>query len=468
MFNFFCRAKSYSKSFCAKDSQKRQAEQARLIPREGGQAMISAVVFFIFVALVIISGLASPTVREYKIVDDVLQSKRSFFVADSGIEDVYYRFLSGLPHLDLGTYDLFIGSDFTTLQIDSMQVAQRTVSSTGNANGRKRIIQFVTDYQDSVTFQSGLQFGRGGLLAQGTNSLVIGSITSTGPVLGTNFNSVQAGGAVSSGNTGLVDNLRFFSTGHDVHSHSIMNALVSKDAYYTDIINSTVNGTSYPNSPDAPAYPLPISDKMISKLEQIAEVGGVYSGTCPYNINSGTVNLGPIKIPCSSWNISGTATVRINGPIWVTGNINVSNTAVLSVGPLVGNGNSVPVIADNLLNRSTSSKITLNTASMITGMGSDSYVMLIAQNNDSEGGGSQDAVNLISTGGLNSAVLVYAPHGHINVQSVEGSAALQVISGYKATLTAVNSVLAGRPSQAVLTFPANQLNIWENIQWKEI
>ncbi len=433
-----------------------------------GQAMLSSVVFFVFISLVIISGLASPTIREYKITNDLLQSKRSFFAADSGIEDVYYRLLQGLPHLELGTYDVNVGSDYTTVQIGSMVASQRTISSTGNSNGRKRIIQFITNYQSSVTFNSGLQFGKGGLLAQGANSWVAGSITSAGPVIGTNLNTVLQGGAISSGNTGLVQNLRFSTSTFDVHSHTIDNSFITGNAYYTNISNSTVNGISYPNSPDMPVYPLPITDTMIAKFEDIALAGGVYGGPCPYNISSGTVNLGPIKIPCSSFNITGTANVRVNGPIWVTGNINVSNTAVLSVGAGVGSGSSVPVIADNHLNRSTSSQVTMNTASMVVGVGSDSYVMLISQNNDAENGGSQDAVLLRSSGGNNTSVLLYAPHGNINVQSTDGSGVLQLISGYKATLTAINSALTAKRNPTSLTFPVNQLNIWTSTQWKEI
>jgi len=465
MFNFFYKAKPQQRILGVKNTQKNQAGHASM---QGGQAMISSVIFFVFVALVIISGLASPTVREYKIVNDALQSKKSFFVADSGIEDVYYRFLTDLPHLEVGTYDLHVGTDYTTIQIGSMLATQRTVTSTGNVNGRKRVVEFVTNYANSVTFENGLQFGKGGLFAQGTNSWVAGSITSAGPVIGANSNSVLSGGAISSGSNGLVQNLRFTTSGYDVHAHTIDNSLISGDAYYTNISNSTVNGASYPNSADMPVYPLPITDAMIEKFKILAKAGGTYGGACPYNINSGTVNIGPINIPCSSWNISGTARVNINGPIWVTGNINISGTAVVSVGAGVGNGKSVPVIADNTLNRITSSKISLNTGSSVTGFGSNSYVMLISQNNDLENGGSQDAVNLISTGGDMSSVLVYAPHGHINVQTSGASAFLQVISGYKATLTGFSSVLAARPGQIVFTFPDNQLNVWTYTQWEEI
>ncbi|HEY4478172.1 MAG TPA: hypothetical protein VJB09_02765 [Candidatus Paceibacterota bacterium] len=465
MFNFSDKAKLHQSIFGIKNIQKRGIGYT---PTQTGQAMISSVIFFVFLALVIISGLASPTVREYKIVNDVLQSKRSFFAAESGIEDVYYRLLTEIPHLALGAYDLRFGADYATVQIDSMVATERTVTSTGNVNGRKRVIQFVTNYLNSVTFQNGLQFGKGGLFAQGASSWVAGGITSIGPVIGSNSNSVLSGGATSSGSAGLVQNLRFLTNTYDVHSHTIDNSIISGNAYYTSISNSTVNGISYPNSPDAPAYPLPITDTMIEKFKLLAAAGGTYAGACPYNINSGNVNLGPIKIPCNSLNISGTARVSINGPVWVTGNINISDTAVVSVGAGVGAGKSVPVIADNTLDRITSSKISINTVSSVTGFGSNSYVMLISQNNDLEKGGSQDAVSLISTGGEMSSVLVYASHGHINVQTNGSSALLQIISGYKATLSNFSSILAARPGQSTITFPDSQLNIWTYTQWKEI
>lgn len=432
-----------------------------------GQAMLSAIVFFVFISLVIVSGLASPVVREAKTSADIYFSKKSFFLAESGVEDLHYRLLHEIAHLDSGTYDIPIGGDYVTVDLATLIASKRTVTATGNASRRKRIIQFTTDYSNTITFNSGMQFGKGGLLFQGGGSWVNGSIISAGPITGTNTNLVTNGGAISSGSSGLVNNIRFATAGHPVYAHNITNSFISGDAYYTTISNTTVNGMSHPNSPDAPVYPLPITDAMIDKFKKTAETGGVYGGSCPYNISSGLVNLGPIKIPCSSFNISGNAVVYINGPVWVTGDITISNTASVSVGAGAGLGNSAPLIADNPLNRISSSKISLNTAATVTSSSPNSYVMFISQNNDAETGGLQDAINFRSTGS-NSKILLYAPHGHINAQTTNSTNVLQLISGYKATLSTFSAVLSAKATPTNLTFTTGLLQIWGFEKWKEI
>jgi len=54
------------------------------IKRNGGAAMLISVVFFLFISLAIISGLVSPTVRELKNATVNLNSKKSYFLAESG------------------------------------------------------------------------------------------------------------------------------------------------------------------------------------------------------------------------------------------------------------------------------------------------------------------------------------------------------------------------------------------------
>ncbi len=433
-----------------------------------GQAMISSVVFFVLISLVIVSGLVSPVVREFKVASDAFYSKKSFFLAESGIEDAHYRLLSGITHLDSGSYDIYIGSDFTTVEIGALSAFyDRTINSTGNSNRRKRRVSFKTQYENTITFQSGMQFGKGGMLFQGSGSWAIGNIFSDGPIVGTNTNLVSQGGAFSSGPNGLVNNIRFGSYGYVVKAHTISNSFISGDAYYTNISNSTVNGNSYTPSPDPASFSLPITDSMIQKMEQSAESGGVYKGSCPYNISSGIVNLGPLKIPCSDLNISGSAVVNVTGPVWVTGNISISNTA-----SVVANGDSdssisVPMIADNPLDRISSSKITLSSSATLTGTGSDSYIILISQNNSAEEGGLQDAISFRNSGSSSKLVL-YAGHGHLNIQTTSSSSLAQLISGYKATLTSFNSVLSGKSTQTTLSFPVDLLNIWSFEQWQEI
>jgi hypothetical protein len=67
------------------------------IQRNKGAAMLISVVFFLFISLAIISGLVSPSVREFKNSTDAIKSRQSFFLSESGAEDAYYRLRTSKP-----------------------------------------------------------------------------------------------------------------------------------------------------------------------------------------------------------------------------------------------------------------------------------------------------------------------------------------------------------------------------------
>ncbi len=448
-------------------------EKTNNISKNSGQAMLFSVVLFIFITLTTMAGLVSPTVRDYRIVRDSWLSGRSYYLAESGVEDVYYRLLQNLPLINTGSYNLSLGYDSANVEIDSMVDGQINVISSANISNRNRKIVFEIQVPFGIVFQSGLQFGKGGLLAQGGNSSVFGTITSQGPVTGSNSNIVNSGGITSSGSSGLISNLRIINSSYNAVAHTIINSVIAGSAYYQSIDGTSLvsgalcpNPRCFDNSPDTQEYPLPITDSAIEFMEQAALAGGIYKGVCPYNLNTNTV-LGPIMINCDSVNISDTAQVTINGPVWVKGNINMTGSSRLLVGPSIPVGSSVMVIADKPTNRTTSSQISINTRSASTGIGPDSFVVLVSQNNDAENGGAMDAVDLISTGSSASALIVYAPHGHIDVQSNDEEGFTRITSGYKATLTSMNTILSSRSTTTTVSF-SPILYTWDIKEWKEI
>src|SRR5665811_1110928 len=88
------------------------------IKKNGGAAMLISVIFFLFISLAIISGLVSPTVREFKNASVNLNSKRSYFLAESGSEDALYRILN---NLNLGSSEtLTLNSNTATTAITTL------------------------------------------------------------------------------------------------------------------------------------------------------------------------------------------------------------------------------------------------------------------------------------------------------------------------------------------------------------
>ena len=127
------------------------------IKRNGGQALIISVIFFLFISLAIITGLVSPTVRHFKIANDLILSKQSFALSESGIEDVFFRLKNALDVDDTETITLN-GNSATTIITDS-GYNQKTITSLGDAVSRQRKTQTVLNTGEGIYFGYGVQVG---------------------------------------------------------------------------------------------------------------------------------------------------------------------------------------------------------------------------------------------------------------------------------------------------------------------
>jgi hypothetical protein len=99
----------------------------------------------------------------------------------------------------------------------------------------------------------------------------------------------------------------------------------------------------------------------------------------------------------------------------VSGNITVKNTAIIRVAPSLG-ATSVPVIAHNSSNQTTSGKITLENSAVFQGSGSSgSYVLVLSQTNSAEQGGGERAITAKNS--VDGNLLLYAGHGEILLEN---------------------------------------------------
>ena len=187
--------------------------------------------------------------------------------------------------------------------------------------------------------------------------------------------------------------------------------------------------------------------------------GGFHSSPCPYSV-SGAVSIGPKKINCDL-NIDGTDEVTLNGNVWVSGNINFSNSAILRINPSLGD-KTVVMVADKETNRSSSGEISLANSSQFFGSGSiKSYILLISHNNSAEMGGGNSAINVANS--ANGKVLLYAPHGTINLSN---SISVKEASAYKIQLNNSASVLY-ETGIANLLFTAGPSGGYSIDSWQE-
>lgn len=333
-----------------------------------------------------------------------------------------------------GETNTTLGPGTFTITIATVDTNTKRITATGyvpNSStpiATKTVKANVGINSSNISFHYGIQAGNGGFRME-NSSKVIGNVFSSGSVIGTSQNYIY-GDVISAGPNGLVYGIHATSS---VYAHKIgdasENTIIDKDAYYaTTKTNTTVGGTSHPNSPDQEIVPLPISDEQIAAWEAEAAAGG--TATCSggvYNISSGSVTLGPIKIPCNL-TISNSAVVTVAGHIWVSGNIIVQNSAQVKMAAALG-ANNVAIIADNPSDRLESSTIRVQNSAVFENSGTaGSFVFLISQNNSAEMGGDEEAFELSNSA---SALVAYAAHGLIPLAN---TVSLKEVTAYKIKL----------------------------------
>lgn len=395
-----------------------------------GQIILVALVFFgIFVSVTTaFIGFLLSGEREVRLA---IASTQALQLAEAGVDKAMYQ-LNQNPNYT-GETDTAVGNGTFTITVSILDGSTKLITTTGTVtvNGStlatKTVRVRASIDTTVVSFHYGVQAGNGGFRLENSSS-IRGNVFSSGPVIGTSANYIY-GDVVSAGASGLVYGIHATSS---VYAHTVGKAgkttLIDKDAYYTTMVNTIVGGVSYPGSPDPDPVALPISDEQIDEWETEAVAGGI--APCvggSYNIPSGNVTLGPIKVPCDL-NISGTAVVTINGHIWVAGDIIVQNSAVIRMSPGFGAA-SVAIIADNPADRLTSSTIEAKNSATFQNSGTaGSFIFLISQNNSAEMGGSVEAFELSNSA---SAMVAYAAHGLI---PIENSVSLKEVTAYKITM----------------------------------
>ena len=423
-----------------------------------GHAMLTALLFFTFIATAIIFGIANPIIRQVRIGSDLLRSKESFFLADSAIEDVVYRLKSSKT---VNTTEfLNLNRGFSTTTVADI-LDGKEITSIANSQDSVRKIKLTLALGTGVSFNYGIQSGQGGFRLYNSSS-VSGNVFSSGSVIG-DGNYIY-GDVISSGSNGLVYGIH--ATG-SVYAHTIgstlQSTIVDKDAFYQNKVSTVVNGTSYPGSPDQAPIGLPISDSLVTRWENDAATGGVITACDSkgdYTITS-SVTLGPVKIACNLVVKSASAILTVAGPIWVTGNITFQTGPTVRMLPSLGNLN-VAIIADNPSNRLTSGVITVGQSTIFQNSGSvGSFVFLISQNNSAENGGTLDAISMNQGA---AALVAYAGHGQITLSQ---SVSLKEVTAYKIVLSQTANVLydKGLPNTLFQSGPSGG---YQFLNWEEI
>jgi hypothetical protein len=421
--------------------------------QQKGAAMLIFVFFFLMASLGIVTAISFGVFKDQAALRLLVNSKQSYLSADSAIEDMAYRYISGKTP---GTTEVITlgGVTATSTVVYSNTELAYTVQSDANDNRAYRSASMKLYVGSGASFNFGVQAGNGGFeLTNGSS--VRGNVFSNGYIKKTGGGTATIyGDVISAGASGLIENVN--ATG-SAWAHVVKNSNITKNVYtytlnggvttggaeyYNKINGAIVNGTPEVSGVivgDEATTTMPISDADIDAMKQnIIDTGTRITATSSqcstgtYEISS-SVSIGNVRIGCNfqlKKQGAGT-TLTVTGPIWVEGNTTFKSGPRVVIANSVGN-RTVPIIADKVSNRATSSKIIVENGTTFAGTGgSMSFILLISQNRDAENGGTYNADAMSLAQSSSGDLLTYASHGRITLAN---SIALNEITGYKIVL----------------------------------
>lgn len=186
------------------------------------------------------------------------------------------------------------------------------------------------------------------------------------------------------------------SIGGNAYANTLQSLTVTGGAYY-QIIQNVTAGSYNPGSPDPSPKAMPVSEANITAWKAAAQEAGVYAG----DISSCRPQLGPGEY-VGNVAFSNGCTVTINDPVWITGNLSLSNNITLRLNPSYGAVSGVLVV-DGV--------VTSSNNVIIAGSGTAGSFLMALSTYDSRTNGSV-AID-VSNGG--NAGVFYAPFGIVEI-----------------------------------------------------
>jgi len=146
----------------------------------GGYVVIINTLFFLVLSAVLTFGIVKPTLASFHSAKDFMDSKQSFLLANSALEEGLYRLKNSVP---ISSSEIItLNSNTATVSVaDTADGKILTIDS--NVNDFQRDLSVSIIQGVGVTFNYGLQAGQGGFDLQG-GAYILGNVYSNGDVTG--------------------------------------------------------------------------------------------------------------------------------------------------------------------------------------------------------------------------------------------------------------------------------------------
>jgi len=441
------------------------------IKKNSGAALLVVVIFFLFISLAIIAGLVSPSVREVQSVTENLNSKKSYFLAESGIEDTIYRVLTNKT-IDT-TETIILDSNSVTTNINT-NGNQKEIISLGDVLNYERKVDAIVQMGAGIGLNYGMQAGEGGFSMDG-GSEIVGNVYANGSILATTGVHIT-GTAIAAGNTSYIGDGD--GAKPDPYPGTVVIGTGSiGDAWAYQVIGANVAGSLYCQTGSSnnkscdtskgipPAIGMPFTEENINNWKAEGTAGGVITGStnCHGDYANGNCTVdwagatfGPGKIT-GNLVVNGGGTLTLTGTLYVMGTITVTGGGKIKL-PSDFNEYSATIVSDG--------QVVLNGGSY-TGSGADgSYLFVVTANTCPNGSGCSlpgSGGNALVVSGGSGAIAVCAQDGTV---SLSGGISINSATGKQISVTGGSHIIYD-DGLASPEFQGGVAGGWNMAGWQE-
>lgn len=416
-----------------------------------GFIVILATTIVLAAGLVILLSTSYINFNSLRIIRNDVDAIKSYYIAEGGIEDSLLRLNKEMNFSKNNS--LTVGGGTATIEIGDPIGGSRFITSSGNLSGRIRKVRAIyTVITDNVSFHYGTQVGDGGM-EMGNNSRVKGNVFSNGSVIGSGGKGYIDNNIIVAHNGNKISGL---GIGGDALVYTCEDSTINGNLTYVSgghLDDCSVKGTTKTQTNAIEPQNLPISDSQINEWKNKATNGGILYNNV--SIDGAESSLGPIQIGTlvtpKNLTVTNGATLKVNGTIYVTGDVSFSNNAIIELDNSYGSLSGI-IIADG--------KITTGNNAILRGSGvSGSYILILSTNDSLNPDSPAISVNNNAAGAIfySNSGLIYLSN-NMNAREVTGykikinnGAEIQYESGLQ------NAMFSNGPGGS-----------WQVTEWKEI
>ena len=413
-------------------------------------------IIVVIVTLGIVTSIVTVTLGQQRIIRNITQSAQAYYAAEAGAEDALLRLQNSMSFTSSYVFPVGTTASASTT-ISSAIGGVRTITVEGDENNRVRKTQIVYQIDsEEISFNFGAQVGDGGI-EMNANSKIIGNVFSNGTIIGP-IDPVDTAtiteSAVVARNGSKID--RNMIINKDAQVHTCKDSTIDGNLTYVSggSTNCTVGGSTNTQPGEINPANFPLSSALITDWKNDAQAGGVSVGNMTISSDS---TLGPLKID-GDLTIDNSAILTLNGTLWVTGNLDISNGATIQLDAGYGDLSGL-VITDGWIH--------IKNNSIFQGSGqSASFLMLLSTLACTGSGGAgcghhDGAIDLHNNA---TGAVFYAENGLIHLHNNVG---VKELVAYKIEL-GNNAVLTYDTGLSSSLFSSGPGGRWAVSSWKEI